>query len=162
MALTFISIPWLSETVKMVKLFLIVLFLRPLSFQNVTKEEQGANQRLDYFLCVMRCWGNIVKLLCFNAWFYMWVYGLCITFWCRQPYLHNKLLCAFSSNLVDMFTMTRGWTLLILEVKVIGEYWSLRGCYALHCHWSVSTRIWPSDKLVIKWFVNLWIKMQSF
>ena len=29
----------------------------------------------------------------------------------------TKLLCKSSSNLADMFSMTRGWTLLILEVK---------------------------------------------
>ena len=29
----------------------------------------------------------------------------------------TKLLCTSSSNVADMFTMTRGWTLLILEVR---------------------------------------------
>ena len=31
--------------------------------------------------------------------------------------IENKPLCAYSSNLADMFTKTRGWTLLILEAK---------------------------------------------
>ena len=39
--------------------------------------------------------------------------------------IETKPLCASSSNLADIFTMTRGWTLLILEVKVtIGIYWN--------------------------------------
>ena len=31
--------------------------------------------------------------------------------------IETEPLCASSSNLADMFTMTRGWTLLILEVR---------------------------------------------
>ena len=31
--------------------------------------------------------------------------------------IETKLLCISLSNLADMFTMVRGWTLLILEVK---------------------------------------------
>ena len=33
----------------------------------------------------------------------------------------TKLLCASRSNLADMLTMVRGWTLLILEVKGQGH-----------------------------------------
>ena len=33
----------------------------------------------------------------------------------------TKLLCISLSNLADMFTMVRGWTLLILEVKGSGH-----------------------------------------
>ena len=33
----------------------------------------------------------------------------------------TKPLCASSSNLADMLTMLRGWTLLILEVKGQGH-----------------------------------------
>ena len=35
--------------------------------------------------------------------------------------IETKPLCAFSSNMADMLTMVRGWTLLILEVT--GQRW---------------------------------------
>ena len=35
--------------------------------------------------------------------------------------IENKPLCISSSNLADMLTMVRGWTLLILEVKCQGH-----------------------------------------
>ena len=35
--------------------------------------------------------------------------------------IETKLLCIFSSNLAEMLTMVRGWTLLILEVKGQGH-----------------------------------------
>ena len=39
--------------------------------------------------------------------------------------IETKPLCASSANLVDMFTMMRGWTLLILEVKGQGHNWHI-------------------------------------
>ena len=58
--------------------------------------------------------------------------------------IETKPLCASSSNLADMFTLMRGWTLLILEVKGEGhdghhwQIWGARGCYTLRCNiWSL-------------------------
>ena len=64
------------------------------------------------------------------------VRGYCITLlWFRacvcpsRFYLVNTietlLLCAYSSDLADMFTMMRGWNILILEVKGQGHSWRI-------------------------------------
>ena len=54
--------------------------------------------------------------------------------------IETKPLCTYSSNLANMLTMVRGWTLLMLEVKSEDPnghqwiMWGARGCYALSCY----------------------------
>ena len=45
--------------------------------------------------------------------------------------IETKSLCASSSDFADMLSMTRGFALLILKVKVIGKCWAVWGCDAL-------------------------------
>ena len=54
--------------------------------------------------------GDIVTLLWFRP-------SVCPSRFDLVNMIETKPLCAYSSNLADTFTMTRGWALLILEVK---------------------------------------------
>ena len=67
-----------------------------------------------YYPRATRCGGDIVTLL----WFRPCVRAcVCPSRFDLVNTIETEPLCASSSNLADMFNMTRGWTLLILEVR---------------------------------------------
>ena len=43
--------------------------------------------------------------------------------------IETKPLCISLSNLADMLTMVRGWTLLIMEVKGQGHNWQIQNVW---------------------------------
>ena len=86
------------------------------------KDRSSRSQCIDFLKWFMshnyphatRCGEDIVALLWFRPSISLSCFDLVNT-------IETKPLCASSSNLADMFTMTRGWTLLILEVR--GRRW---------------------------------------